>query len=631
VVARTQTQDVSERFEQTYPLTANGRLKLSNVNGSVILEAWDRNEIKVAYVKTADSKERLDQLQVRIDPRADFISIDADYDEWRMHNDSKTWHSGCCKMQVEFHLMVPRGASLNEIETVNGSVALSNFTNFAKISAVNGAIKAANIRGTANLSTVNGEVMADFDRLDLGSKISLETVNGKATLSLPSDASATLKADSLNGNITNDLGLPVQKGKYVGSGLYGRMGNGDVQIKLGTVNGPVAILRKNDGKSASPIQNLLTQKDTEDDWDKEIDTQVSAAVKNAKVNKQVEKTAKASTRDLKVEMKNDKSDLPDPKAKVEVKVPDPKVKVDVGPVISQATVESIQRSADAMARSIEAAERRKAQEAIRDELRRQQELMPKLVETNFNTSLPRIEKQDGSFSVKGVPIVTVEAGDCGVKIQGWEKQEVQYRLVKISDARSRGNLKISQDHTDSSVNLRVGSEGSRSRPFLKDFAQAELEIFVPKRSNLQITADEEIRVEGVSGNIEITGGDEPVNIRDVGGNLHVTNADGHVRVLGFHGEIVAETGDGMITLEGDFSKLKAKSNEGPVILTVPENTSADLVSNCDQVRGDGINVTTVGPEDKEHTRYRIGKGGASFEVTTDAEIQVRGFGTLKDK
>ena len=98
-----------------------------------------------------------------------------------------------------------------------------------------------------------------------------------------------------------------------------------------------------------------------------------------------------------------------------------------------------------------------------------------------------------------------------------------------------------------------------------------------------------------------------------------------------HGEIVAETGDGMITLEGDFSKLKAKSNEGPVILTVPENTSADLVSNCDQVRGDGINVTTVGPEDKEHTRYRIGKGGASFEVTTDAEIQVRGFGTLKDK
>ena len=67
--------------------------------------------------------------------------------------------------------MVPRGAMLNEIETVNGSVTVSNFTNIIKISAVNGSVKATNIRGTASLSTVNGEVIADFDRLESGTKV----------------------------------------------------------------------------------------------------------------------------------------------------------------------------------------------------------------------------------------------------------------------------------------------------------------------------------------------------------------------------------------------------------------------------------------------------------------------------
>jgi DUF4097 and DUF4098 domain-containing protein YvlB len=62
-----------------------------------------------------------------------------------------------------------------------------------KVSAVNGSVSANNIRGTAKLSTVNGEVRADFDRLETGSKISLETVNGKVNLLLPSDANATLK------------------------------------------------------------------------------------------------------------------------------------------------------------------------------------------------------------------------------------------------------------------------------------------------------------------------------------------------------------------------------------------------------------------------------------------------------
>src|SRR5687768_15085320 len=178
--------DERERFEQSYPLSASGRVSVSNVNGSITVEAWDRNEVKLEAIKIADSKEALADVQLKIDSRADSFSVEADYDSWRRDRGEKTWKNHN-KLEVQFKLSVPRRAVLDEIETVNGSVTVSNFVNLTKVSAVNGNVIATNLRGTANLSTVNGEVSADFDRLESGSKISLDTVNGKVLLVLPSD------------------------------------------------------------------------------------------------------------------------------------------------------------------------------------------------------------------------------------------------------------------------------------------------------------------------------------------------------------------------------------------------------------------------------------------------------------
>jgi hypothetical protein len=95
---------------------------------------------------------------------------------------------------------------------------------------------------------VNGEVRAGFDSLNAGTSLALDTVNGKVNLEVPSDINATIKADSLNGSIVNEFGaFPVRKGKPVGRDLHGRVGTGEVQIKLSAVNGGLFIGRKKDG------------------------------------------------------------------------------------------------------------------------------------------------------------------------------------------------------------------------------------------------------------------------------------------------------------------------------------------------------------------------------------------------
>ena len=322
--------DETQHFEQTYPLNANGRVSVSNVNGSITVDSWERNEVKVEYTKSADSKDRLDDVDVQIDSKPEFLKIETDYGQWKRGSGDR-WHNGG-RLNVDIRLTVPGGAVLNEIETVNGSVSIANFRNIVKASAVNGSVSATNIRGTARLSTVNGELQVEMERLEAGSRISLETVNGKVNLLLPSDSNATLKADSVNGNISNEFGLPVRKGKYVGRDLYGRLGNGDVQIRLESVNGGLSIGRKKDGKNPSPATDLLPQKDKDDeDWDNENDNDNDVSgVEAAKINKEVAKAVKAQQKQTTKELA---------KAAKEIEM--------VQPEIAKITAESVEAAVNA--------------------------------------------------------------------------------------------------------------------------------------------------------------------------------------------------------------------------------------------------------------------------------------------
>src|SRR5205823_12586511 len=117
-------------------------------------------------------------------------------------------------------------------------------------------------------------------------------------------------------------------------------------------------------------------------------------------------------------------------------------------------------------------------------------------------------------------------------------------------------LEITEDHSDSAVNIRIQNpDADAQKGNFEGGPNVRIEVYVPRKSNLKINTNGSIRLEGVSGDVELTGGDEPVNVRDVDGTMHVSTADGLIRVIGFKGEIAAESSDGMINLEGDFQRF----------------------------------------------------------------------------
>ncbi len=589
-----------ERIEQSYPLSSNGRVKVSNINGSIILESWDRNEVRLEATKIAQSKEALAAMQLKIDSRADHFSVEVDLGDWRKIVGERGWKN-MGRNEVQFKLSVPRTAVLDDIETVNGSVTVSGFTNITKVSAVNGNVSAANLRGSASLETVNGEVKAEFDQLDPAGRISLETVNGRAHLVIPSDSNATVKADTLNGSITNDFGLTVRKGKYVGRDLHGRLGSGETQVKLDTVNGHLLIQKKNDGKQTNPVTNLLQGgSDSDDEWNRDVS---STKAKSEKINKDIAKAVSDSTQAI--------SEAGAKLAQAEV--------ARILPEIEKIRSEALEK--------MEPVDVAELTRTVSEAVTKQTEVFGRLANANWTGGATFIERKTNSFPVKGTPRVTVDAKGCSVRVRGWDRPEVKYVLTEISRSTGRVRPTVEENATESSVELKVRNNERASRDifFNGDSESVRLEIFVPKNSNMKIVSNGEIRIDGVSGDVELVGVDESIDIRDGNGKLKVSAIDGQVRVIGYSGEIESTTSGGDVFLEGTFNKIEGRSTEGSFVLTVPEGQNADVRSNVGSILLDGFH----GAEAVKEGHWRLGRGGASFNFTVEeGEVRIRNVSSL---
>jgi DUF4097 and DUF4098 domain-containing protein YvlB len=240
---------VKEEFHHTYSLAANGRIELQNINGAVHITAWDQNEVKVDAVKRAHDEERLKDIEIRVNARNDSISIETHYGERHEGWDGEHNSPG----SVEYTLTVPRKARLDEIKLVNGSLEVTGVQGEVRASCVNGLLTARELGGEARLTTVNGKLDANFERA--AAPVELSSVNGSIDLTLPSDAKASIEANTVHGGIDNDFGLHTNDHRFVGHDLRGELGGGGTEIRLNNVNGHIDIHHAGDGRTLSPAKD----------------------------------------------------------------------------------------------------------------------------------------------------------------------------------------------------------------------------------------------------------------------------------------------------------------------------------------------------------------------------------------
>ncbi len=223
--------EVTQEFHRTVPLSATGRVSLSNINGDLAVTGWERNEVQIDAVKSARDQQRLDNIGIEVNTSGDSVEIQTKYPEHLFNNNPGS---------VRYTLHVPQNARIDKINLVNGSLDVQKISGEVEASLVNGKVRASDLAGTADLATVNGAIEANYASLNNVREIKLKSVNGSVNLLLPQSPNADVNASAVNGGITTDFPLTV-KGHFVGKSMSGTLGNGGVDIELNNVNGSIHI------------------------------------------------------------------------------------------------------------------------------------------------------------------------------------------------------------------------------------------------------------------------------------------------------------------------------------------------------------------------------------------------------
>lgn len=255
-------ETLTEKLDRTVPLQGGSQVWLSNVNGGVTLEVWDRNEVRIQAekkVKAGDAdvaRKYMSALKIDITQGADGLRIDTKYPrkggsgffDWMFGKDVNA--------NVTYRLQVPRRAALGienvnggisvtgtrakaHLETVNGGITVKDVQGAMVLETVNGGIDVIRSAGALRASSVNGGIDAELSDLPDGSELRLASTNGGISLRLPRDARLSIDAGTTNGRVRSDLSIDGgQPGKR---SLKGDLNGGGGKLYAHTTNGSIDI------------------------------------------------------------------------------------------------------------------------------------------------------------------------------------------------------------------------------------------------------------------------------------------------------------------------------------------------------------------------------------------------------
>jgi hypothetical protein len=221
----------SQEVTKSFPMRPDGTFELNNVNGSVRIEGWDKNEVEVRAVKsTPDEQSLLDLVAIEIEASPNGVSISTRYPQ----------QEGV-EVAVDYVVRVPRHVQLNHVNNINGTVRIFSSEALGDLHTVNGNIEVYESSGNLHAHTTNGNIYVELKHAADDHGAFAETTNGSVLLAVPVDLPAELEAKCMNGSFSSELPL-VMRGAAQPRTVHGQLGHGGARIHLGTVNGTIRVV-----------------------------------------------------------------------------------------------------------------------------------------------------------------------------------------------------------------------------------------------------------------------------------------------------------------------------------------------------------------------------------------------------
>lgn len=223
--------DVREYTLPAGPLTVDaGR------NGGIRVEGWDRSEIRIQAVVTAQAREEAEakRLAAEVDVQAGSGRVSATGPSTR---DREHW-------SVSYRINVPRRTDL-ELNANNGGITIASVSGTIRFDTTNGGVRLTDVGGDVRGETRNGglNVTLDGQQWD-GAGLDVQTSNGGVTLAIPDGYNAELTTRTVNGGFRTDYPMTIQGELSPRRGISTTLGAGGPPVTVRTTNGGVRINRR---------------------------------------------------------------------------------------------------------------------------------------------------------------------------------------------------------------------------------------------------------------------------------------------------------------------------------------------------------------------------------------------------
>jgi hypothetical protein len=215
--------DSLSRFERTYTPRDTPRLTISNVNGNIRVNTWDRKSVSVR-ANCAPSVSILDHTA------GDDITI-------TVKRDLRLGRS-------DFDVLVPPDASVT-LKNFMGDIEVRGVTGHISVNSIDSNVRLIGVNSpTVDVKVTTGDIFLDGD-LHEGGSYALQSMKGDIDVTVPDSTPFNLNARALSENINLGSFLSQFSGAAKGpKGISGSHLNGGPRLTLTTYAGRILLHKK---------------------------------------------------------------------------------------------------------------------------------------------------------------------------------------------------------------------------------------------------------------------------------------------------------------------------------------------------------------------------------------------------
>lgn len=196
----------NEVIEQTYKVSADASLRITNPRGSVAIRGADTSEVRMHAVKSASSAAQLKNITVDVTAEPGDVLIKTAF----LRQKNMPFYAGTTA--VDYTLFVPRSARIARLDLDDGKASVEGIQNSdVRANVVNGQLEIRNCCSNLKVAVANGGLDIIYGRCE-GPYFSadVQILNGNARLSIGRGAALRVHAETLNGKITNSPDTMVE-------------------------------------------------------------------------------------------------------------------------------------------------------------------------------------------------------------------------------------------------------------------------------------------------------------------------------------------------------------------------------------------------------------------------------------